>query len=100
MLPNNEENKSRYMCSLSTPLLFIIYIYEYKTEVSTGQDFLSCPASYLRPGGRQDRTKIKNASGPTGHDTRTACPVLSSDTEQEKNLVATKRTNIEGIFVQ
>ena len=59
-------------------------------EVSTGQDFLSCPASSLRPGGRQDRTKTKNASCPTGQDrtgqdraghqdTRTACPVLSSD---------------------
>ena len=41
------------------------------SEVSTGQDFLSCPASYLRPGGRQDRTKTKNASCPTGQD-RTA----------------------------
>ena len=49
-----------------------------QSEVSTGQDFLSCPASYLRPGGRQDRTKTKNASCPTGLDTRTACPVLSS----------------------
>ena len=48
-------------------------------EVSTGQDFLSCPASYLRPGGRQDRTKTKNASCPTGQDTRSACFVLSSD---------------------
>ena len=46
--------------------------------MSTGQDFLSCPASYLRSGGRQERTKIKNASYPTGQDTRTAYPVLSS----------------------
>ena len=33
-------------------------------EVSTGQEFLSCPASYIRPGGRQDRTKTKNVSCP------------------------------------
>ena len=46
--------------------------------LSSDEHFLSCPASYLRPGGRQDRTKIKNASCPTGQDTRTACPVLSS----------------------
>ena len=39
---------------------------------------LPCPTSYLRPGGRQDRTKIKDASCPTGQDTRTACPMLSS----------------------
>ena len=47
----------------------------------TGQDFLSCLASYLRPGGRQDRTKIKNASCPTGqgrigHQDRLSCAQL------------------------
>ena len=60
--------------------------------IGTGCPVVSCPASYLRPGGRQDRTKIKNASCPTGQDknkkrvlsyrtgqdTRTACPVISS----------------------
>ena len=58
--------------------LMMISTMIYVSEVSTGQDFLSCPAFYLRPGGWQDRTKTKNASCPTGQDTRTACPVLSS----------------------
>ena len=48
-------------------------------EVSTGEDFVSCPSFSLRLAGRQNRTKTKNASCPTGQDTRTACPVLSSD---------------------
>ena len=42
---------------------------------------LPCPASYLGPGGRQDRTKIKNASCFTGQDTKTVRPVLSSDVQ-------------------
>ena len=46
--------------------------------MSTGQDFLSCPASYLRPGWRQDRTNIKNASCPTGQDRTPGPPVLCS----------------------
>ena len=57
--------------------------------LSSDEHFLSCPAlscflsSSWRAAGQerteQDRTKIKNASCPTGQDTRTACPVLSSD---------------------
>ena len=51
----------------------------YTADVTTGQDFLSCPASPLRPGRRQDRTKTKNASCPTGQDIRTPrSPVLCS----------------------
>ena len=36
--------------------------------MSTRQDFLSCPASYLPHGGRQDRTKVKIASCSTVQD--------------------------------
>ena len=34
--------------------------------LSSDEHKMSCPTSYLRPGGRQDRTKTKNASSPTG----------------------------------
>ena len=46
--------------------------------MSTGEDFLSCLASYLRPGGRQDRTKTKNASSLTGQDRTPGPSVLCS----------------------
>ena len=45
-------------------------------RLSCAQHFLSCPASSLRPAGRQDKTKIKNASCPTGHQDRLSCAQL------------------------
>ena len=51
----------------------------YRAEVSTGQDFLSCSALSYKT--EQDRTKIKNATCPTGqnrteHQDRLSCAQL------------------------
>ena len=66
-------DENYFMRSVKMPIKIL-----FGPKVSIGQDFLSCPASYLRPGGRQDRTKIKDASCPTGQDRTPGPPVLCS----------------------
>ena len=70
-----DSNQVRVIHAIDDPSTYMPTRGEHRTRFFV----LSCPASSLRPGGRQDRTKTKNASCPTGQDTRTACPVLSSD---------------------